>query len=78
MVLLFVAVTAVRVNAQTIDAEQDKCGTLEQMLLRLAAPYSIENWGYGYDSLRADLVRWRTSPYLKVDSVGVTTQGRTM
>lgn len=34
------------------------------------------HWGYGYDSLLRDLEEWRKSPYVKVDSIGATVQGR--
>ncbi len=36
------------------------------------------NWGYGYDSLLADIDRWKLSPYVRVDSVGASVQGRTL
>lgn len=37
---------------------------------------SINNWGYNYDSLLADLDIWRLSPYVKIDSIGLSVQGR--
>jgi hypothetical protein len=36
------------------------------------------NWGYGFDSLRADIVRWSASPYVHVDSVGASVQNRAL
>jgi len=36
------------------------------------------NWGYGYDSLLADLDRWRASPFVSVDSIGASVQSRTL
>jgi hypothetical protein len=39
---------------------------------------SLTNWGYGYDSLRADLVRWSASPYAHIDSVGASVQNRAL
>lgn len=33
-------------------------------------------WGYPYDSLVADLDRWRRSPYVWIDTIGQSTQGR--
>ena len=36
------------------------------------------NWGYGYDSLLVDLVRWGTSPFVIVDSLGASVQNRAL
>jgi len=36
------------------------------------------NWGYGYDSLLVDLVRWGTSPFVTVDSLGASVQNRAL
>ncbi|MDB5102436.1 MAG: putative carboxypeptidase [Fibrobacteres bacterium] len=41
-----------------------------------AVPDSTNGWGYGYDSLLRDLGEWRKSPYVKVDSIGASVQGR--
>ena len=37
---------------------------------------SAPGWGYGYDSLLADLQRWRTSPFATLDSIGATVLNR--
>jgi hypothetical protein len=34
------------------------------------------NWGYGYDSLLADLSRWGKSPFVQVEPLGATVQNR--
>lgn len=39
-------------------------------------PASEPGWGYTYDSLRADLDRWRRSPYVWIDTIGASVQGR--
>ena len=36
------------------------------------------NWGYGYDSLLVDLVRWGASPFVTVDSLGASVQNRAL
>jgi len=41
-----------------------------------AQPDSTNGWGYPIDSLQADLVRWRQNPLMRVDSIGVSAQGR--
>lgn len=58
-------------------AEGDKCGLPDTTseAYRLAAS---QNWGYGYDSLRADLVRWGLSPFIRIDSVGASVQNRAL
>jgi hypothetical protein len=55
----------------------DPCGypDTSSALYRAAAAL---NWGYGYDSLLADLGRWRTSPYVRVDSVGASVRSRAL
>jgi hypothetical protein len=39
---------------------------------------STMNWGYGYDTLRADIARWSQNPFVHVDSVGASVQNRTL
>jgi hypothetical protein len=41
-----------------------------------AAADSTNQWGYGYDSLLADLARWRKDPNVRIDSIGASVQGR--
>ena len=55
----------------------DKCGYVygdqpNHFLARTA------NWGYGYDSLLVDLVRWGASPFVTVDSLGASIQDRAL
>lgn len=40
------------------------------------APDSTNGWLYGYDSLLADLARWRASPHVRIDSIGASVEGR--
>lgn len=42
----------------------------------LAPEGAGDRWGYGYDSLLADLERWRQSPYVTIDSIGASVLGR--
>ncbi len=37
---------------------------------------STNNWGYSYDSLLVDLNKWKLNPYIKIDSIGLSVQGR--
>ena len=44
-----------------------------------AAPADSTNgWGYGYDSLLRDLGEWKKSPFVKIDSIGASVQGRAL
>ncbi|MCK5453584.1 MAG: hypothetical protein KAJ16_04440, partial [Calditrichia bacterium] len=36
------------------------------------------HWGYGYDSLLADLPRWAQSSYVTIDSLGASVQNRAL
>lgn len=53
----------------------DPCGLPDTTTVeyRLAAAM---NWGYGFDSLKADLARWGLSPFVRIDSIGATVQNR--
>jgi Zinc carboxypeptidase len=44
--------------------------------LESAAVPLIPAWGYGYDSLKADLARWKAHPDVRIDSFGASVQGR--
>lgn len=39
---------------------------------------STNHWGYGYDSLLKDIQIWKKSPFVKVDSLGASVQGRAL
>ncbi len=58
-----------------IRVEYDKCGYYIDEKLNFYNK-SVNNWGYSYDSLLADLEIWRLSPYVKIDSIGLSVQGR--
>lgn len=58
-----------------IRVEYDKCGYYIDEELNFYNE-SVNNWGYSYDSLLADLEIWRLSPYVKIDSIGLSVQGR--
>ncbi len=56
---------------------------LSLMILEARAEVSVladstNKWGYGYDSLLKDLALWRLSPYVHVDSVGASSEGRAL
>jgi len=51
----------------------DKCGFSEYELPNYQ---STNNWGYSYDSLLIELNVWRLNPYIKIDSIGLSVQGR--
>lgn len=51
----------------------DKCGFLSESGNE---NNSTLNWGYGYDSLLIELNIWKQNPYVKIDSIGLSVQGR--
>jgi len=62
----------------TIDSSGqiiDKCG-FDPALSLLQLEMLGDHWGYGYDSLLADLPRWQQSPYVQIDSLGASVQNR--
>lgn len=61
--------------AEGVRVEYDKCGYYFNDELNFYET-STTNWGYSYDSLLADLEIWRLSPYVKIDSIGLSVQGR--
>jgi hypothetical protein len=55
--------------------EYDKCGfSMDDS--DLGQYISTEYMGYSYDSLLIDLELWRMSEYVKIDSIGLSVQGR--
>lgn len=58
-------------------ADPDPCAFNEAQALEL---YKIlgDGWGYTYDSLLADLGKWKTSPFVTIDSIGASVQNRTI
>ncbi|MGQ9798858.1 MAG: M14 family zinc carboxypeptidase [Ignavibacterium sp.] len=77
-ILIFSVSTLKSQELQIIQGESylmDKCGFMENDD-EVNNPTSIENWGYSYDSLLTDLNYWRQSPYVKIDSIGLSVQGR--
>jgi len=58
-------------------AEYDKCG-FPMDDSDLGQYISPEYMGYSYDSLLIDLELWRMSEYVKIDSIGLSVQGRAL
>ncbi|MCK5573266.1 MAG: hypothetical protein KAJ12_10920, partial [Bacteroidetes bacterium] len=78
-VLLSISLQALRAQVQPdpFSRGPDPCGypDVTSPAYRLAAAM---NWGYGYDSLLADLSRWGASPFVQIDSVGASVQNRAL
>ncbi len=74
--LFVVLLVCTPLSAQLINTP-DPCGFPDSSFARLNKIVGT-GWGYNYDSLRADLGRWKQSPYVSIDSVGLTVQRRTM
>ncbi len=57
--------------------DPDPCGFDDKRAYEL---YQIlgAGWGYNYDSLLIDLAKWETAPYISIDSIGASVQGRTI
>jgi hypothetical protein len=77
---LFFILFSIKIYSQTnivneIPVEYDKCGF---PINNFDEPQYIspEYMGYSYDSLLADLELWKMSRYVKIDSIGLSVQGR--
>lgn len=55
--------------------EIDKCGYIEDENSALSKTLAAK-WDYGYDSLLIELNNWKLSPYVKIDSIGLSVQQR--
>lgn len=77
--LLLLAVLAIhsRAQGQSYPIIDDPCGYPDTTNIDYLTA-SMMNWGYGYDSLKADLGRWSWSPYVQIDSVGASVQNRAL
>lgn len=56
----------------------DKCGVFDPLQAQEMLATLGDHWGYGYDSLLADLGRWSQSPYVSIDSLGASVQNRAL
>jgi hypothetical protein len=75
--LVILTFSSAKPPERALRAERDPCGypdTSAPLYKKAAAA----GFGYGYDSLRLDLVKWKASPFVKVDSIGATVLGRAM
>jgi len=55
----------------------DPCGLPDTTTAAYRLAASL-NWGYGYDSLLADLARWSANPFVHVETVGASVQNRAL
>ncbi len=82
IVLYFFLILSNTSNAQTVLREltnsvNDPCGYPDTTSVAYKSA-ALLNWGYSYDSLKADLGRWSQSPFVEIDSVGATVENRAM
>lgn len=86
VLLLLLSIPAItQTTGKTSIAQADACnggaydphGLTEQHARNLLATLGA-NWGYGYADLLKDLDDWRGSPYVRVDSIGRSVQGRAL
>lgn len=61
-----------------LGGEMDKCGIFDPLQAQQMLATLGDHWGYGYDSLLADLGRWGQSPYVSIDSLGASVQNRAL
>jgi hypothetical protein len=77
--LLIIVVSTSLINSQNLNYVEglprniDKCGFSESDENYYE---SVNNWGYSYDSLLVDLNKWKLNQYIKIDSIGLSVQGR--
>jgi len=78
ILISFVSYAQEEINIVTGNvAEYDKCG-FPMDDSDLGQYISPEYMGYSYDSLLIDLELWRMSEYVKIDSIGLSVQGRAL
>ncbi len=63
--------------SQALQIEEDKCGYNEILALEMLKVLG-DGWGYTYDSLLTDLSEWNSSPFVQIDSIGHSVQGRVL
>ncbi|RZP23982.1 T9SS type A sorting domain-containing protein [bacterium] len=66
--VIFILLVFGLLNAQIL--ERPKCGFPPEH------EDSARNWGYGYSDLLEDIELWQQSPFVSIDSIGSTVQGR--
>jgi hypothetical protein len=58
-------------SAQQYRPDDDPCGNHS-----LTLPADALLWGYGLDTLEADMQRWTAHPWVRLDTIGLSVQGR--
>lgn len=56
--------------------ERDKCGFHLIDSKSHKSLQSTNNWGYAYDDLLSDIKVWKENPYVDIDTIGKSEQGR--
>jgi hypothetical protein len=73
--LLLILIFVSNSYSQFQDDEFDKCG-YDSAMAKSYLKALGDHWGYNYDSLLVDLVKWSESPYITIDSLGASVQNR--
>ena len=58
--------------------EYEKCGKFDSVRVQEELSLRGDHWGYGYQDLLLDLSKWRSSPYITIDSIGNSVQNRAL
>ncbi len=75
IIILFIFIfTADIVSGQ----EYEKCGELDSTRVQEELSLRGDHWGYGYQDLLVDLTKWRSSPYITIDSIGNSVLNRAL
>jgi hypothetical protein len=77
MFILFLGYSSLSGQRASLDLP-DKCGEYNREMALESLLIQGPHWGYGYDSLLADLPRWAQSPYVAIDSLGASVQNRAL
>src|SRR5262245_10772871 len=71
LILLCIATSTAQLSLPPCDG----CARHDEPIEGWLLP-QVADWGYGYADLLRDLGQWRSSPYVKVDSIGSSELGR--
>ena len=77
ILVLFICFSSISGQSTVLNLP-DKCGEYNREFALESLLTQGPHWGYGYDSLLADLPRWAQSSYVTIDSLGASVQNRAL
>ena len=73
---LIIFLLGFNISLKSQNTNTIKCGILSPSEIQKKSLLGVNNWGYGYSDLEADLENWGQSEKVEITSIGNSVQGR--